>query len=131
MTKNFKRLLALFMTVMLIFGVVPTTVYAAEAPSEPEGAVSSEPSSEATPEPSLEPESSEAPSEAAPSPEPEGSELTSGTELPVTQIWPAPRRKAARPRSAPTALSTWVTSAAPAAWVLPLLWGNTSVPCPS
>ncbi len=114
MTKNFKRLLALFMTVMLIFSVVPTTVYAAEAPSEPESAVSSEPPSEATPEPSPEPESSEAPSEAAPSsesgsepkselpaeadaapsPEPEDSELTSGTELPVTQIWPAPRRKA-------------------------------------
>ena len=63
MTKNFKRFLALFMTVMLIFGVVPTTVYAAEAPSEPESAVSSEPPREATPEPSPEPESSEAPSE--------------------------------------------------------------------
>ena len=114
MTKNFKRLLALLMTVMLILGVVPTTVYAAEVPPEPESAVSSEPPSEATPEPSPEPESSEAPSEAAPSsesgsepkselpaesdaapsPEPEDSELTSGTELPVTQIWPAPRRKA-------------------------------------
>ena len=93
MTKNFKRFLALFMTVMLIFGVVPTTVYAAEAPSEPESAVSSEPPREATPEPSPEPESSEAPSEVKPSPEPEDSEPTSGTELPITQIWPTPPRK--------------------------------------
>lgn len=114
MIKNFKRILALLMTVMLIFSVVPTTVYAAEVPPEAESSVSSEPPGEAAPEPSPEPESSDAPSEAAPSsapgleskpelpsesgadpsPEPEDSELTPGTEVPVTQVWPAPRRKA-------------------------------------
>ena len=114
MTKNFKRILALLMTVMLIFSVVPTTVYAAEMPPEEESSVSSELPGETAPEPSPESERNDAPSEAAPSsapgleskpelpaesgadpsPEPEESELTPGTEVPVTQVWPTPRRKA-------------------------------------
>ena len=111
MQKTFKRFLAILMTVMLIFSVVPTTVFAAEVPSEPESSVSSEapqeaepsPSAVVTPEPSEEPTPTSAPEAAEtvkpspipkPSAEPEDTELTPGTELPITQIWPAPKRKA-------------------------------------
>ena len=117
MTKTFKRFLALLMTVMLIFSVVPTTVFAAEVPSEPESTVSSEapqepeptPLPEITPEPSQEPFQGPAPASAPeaaetvepspipePSAEPEDTELTPGTELNMDRIWPAIRRAQAR-----------------------------------
>ena len=106
-----RHYLALLLTVMLIFGVVPSTVYAAEAPPEPESAVSSEPpgedasepSPEVTPEPSTEPVLTPAPedsvmTEPSPSPEPE-EKSTFDTELATVdanKIWPAIRRAKAR-----------------------------------
>lgn len=122
MQKTLKRILALILAVMLCLGAMPFSAFAVDA--QPDDAVSSEgphskapaesspaleepspePSAESAPtpensptptvtsEPTKEPEISPSPSE-EPTTEPDDGE-TSGTELPVTRIWPTSPRKA-------------------------------------
>ena len=108
MQKYIKKVFALFMTVVLLFGTVPGTVYAAETLPEPESMVSSEQPSEKLeePEPVPSPETSSAPvKEASPNPSAEPSHSPSPTPeteeksaldkelatLDTRRIWPALR----------------------------------------
>ena len=108
MQKYIKKVFALFMTVVLLFGTVPGTVYAAETLPEPESMVSSEQPSEKLeePEPVPSPETSSAPvKEASPKPSVEPSPPPSPTTeteeksaldkelatLDTRRIWPALR----------------------------------------
>lgn len=111
MQKYVKKVFALLMIVVLLFGTVPNTVYAAETLPEPESMVSSEQPSEKLEEPehAPSPETSSAPVKEAnpkpsaepspsPSPTPEPEETSVfDTELATVearQIWPTLQRAA-------------------------------------
>ncbi len=99
MTKNLKRFLALILTLVLCIGMVPAPALAAAVPPDTTFSETMIESEQPDITPSPEPDSSSVPRGSpdetgdASAPNPDEDE-TSGTELPVTRIWPESPRKA-------------------------------------